>query len=174
MATFYVEQEGAEFYKEFDILDGDKNAIIIFDPDPIYDLDAQVASEMAKGFNDRKINATVASVSIAESISLRDYDLVVLIANTYNWRPDRMISKYIAKSKYLLHKKVAALTLGAGSTKSASRKLTSLIDEQGAELIASEMLWLLKPNDETDPDAPNVAKAKEKAYEWSLFLAQSL
>ena len=71
-----------------------KKALIIYNPDPLYNLDEQVCKSFAEGLGKHGFSSKVATVRLAPQES-ETYDLYVFCANTYNWAPDWLVTKYI-------------------------------------------------------------------------------
>ena len=82
LLTLWVEAAGPE--KSFTIgkKNATKNALVVFDPDPIYDLDEQVCKGFAEGLSQYNWLVTVASVAAAQQLEA-EYDLYLFCANTY-------------------------------------------------------------------------------------------
>ncbi|MEL6141170.1 MAG: hypothetical protein AAFU67_06100, partial [Bacteroidota bacterium] len=96
-----------------------------------------------------------------------DHHLYVFCANTYNYAPDWGVSRFIKTNHDLLkNKKVVAITLGAGSTESAQKKMEKLIRKKSANLLASKAYWLSRPNDESKPGENNVKVAIDMARKF--------
>lgn len=172
--TIWVDRPSAAVIKEY----GDKSstikALIVYDADPIYNLDEQLCNAFAEELAQNDIHATVATVKAAEQLNKINYHLYTLCANTYNWRPDRAITKYITKSHQIKGKNVVALTLGSGSTIESKEHFDEIIRQAGAKLIDSKTLWLLRPNDESKIDEPNVKVAISITKEWAKATALNL
>ena len=147
-------------------------ALIVFNPDPIYNLDEQISLAFGQALAKHKFRVQIATVTAAMRI-VDQPDLFVLCANTYNWRPDQAISNFV-RSHSLSGKKVIAITLGSGSTEASQRRFENLIKEKKANLIGSKSFWLMKPNDETRMDESNVNVATEMAYQWGEEIAKRL
>jgi hypothetical protein len=145
--TFWVQYAGDEKTETF----GNKNfatkALIIYNPDPIYNLDEQVCKGFAEGLAENGILAKVTTTKLASEDTVV-YDLYVFCANTYNWAPDWRTLSLIKRYPHLQNKKVVAITLGSGSTSRAKRIVEEAIMGRKAILIGSETYWLLRPNDE--------------------------
>lgn len=169
--TIWVEGEGAARKWELASVNIKGTAVVVFDPDPIYNLDELVCQSFAKALTKNGWQVTIATVAAARSNDTA-FDLYVLCANTYNWTPDRTIVKYI-KSTLLNNKSVVAITLGAGSTKQSQRKFEELIKQKGARLIASRSYWLWRPNTEEKTEGSNVHAAIEKVYSWADSIARA-
>lgn len=148
------------------------NALIIYNPDPINDFDLKVCKSFAKGLLENNIESTIISVK-HKPIEIRNYDLIVFCANTYNFNPDWGIQKIIQKQN-LKHKYVANINLGAGSTAIAEKKLNELVVEKGAVLLGSHSFWLLKPNDESVPNKNNVDIALDQSKAWASEISKAL
>ncbi len=83
-----------------------KKALIVYDPDPFYNFDEQVCRSFSEGLNTGGIAATVATVAAANAIESQSFDLYIFCANTYNWRPDRAVSRFIKRHSLLKDKPV--------------------------------------------------------------------
>ncbi len=147
-------------------------ARLIFNPDPIYDFDKQLCNEFARGLHAKGWEATVMSVAQAETELDIEDDLIVVCANTYNWRPDRTLTNYILNHD-LRNKPIIAITLGTGSTEASKEILEQLILDAGGVLLDSRTFWLLKPNDESSK-MNNILVAKSLVFEWATHKADSL
>lgn len=149
-----------------------KKAIIIYDPDPIYNLDEQVCESFAKGLADAGWRAKVYTVEAAEIVNPKqNFDLYVFCANTYNFAPDKVISAYLEECEVLEGKRVAAITLGSGNTDESQRKFENNLTAKGAHIMGSRAFWLLRPNDENRTEEPNVQVAIEMAYQYGKEMA---
>ncbi|MEO5603714.1 MAG: hypothetical protein ABIR06_22530 [Cyclobacteriaceae bacterium] len=120
LLTLYVEQKGPE--KELTFGTGDaRKVIIVFDPDPLYNLDEQVCSSFAKALAENNISVRVLSVASAAKLQNESFDLYVYCANTYNWRPDWAITAFIENQETNHpNQPTVAITLGGGSTRNFS------------------------------------------------------
>jgi hypothetical protein len=128
-------------------------------------LDEQVCISFAKGLGKEGWHSLVATVAAASTFKIEDFDLLVFCANTYNWSPDWPTSRFI-KGLDLEKKRVVAITLGSGSTKTSQEQLENLITNKGGHLMGSKSYWLMRPNDETRSNASNVKIANEKAEKF--------
>lgn len=172
--TLYVQYSGKEFIKEFRASPSSATALIVFNPDPIYNLDEQVCTSFAQGLKEQHISSTLATVTSAKAFLRTEYDLYVFCVNTYNWTPDWRLTNFIKSHPGLDQEKVVALTVGAGATMRAQRKLEWHLTDRGAHLLGSEMYWLLKPNDESRMKEKNTKIAAEKAYDFGKEIGLSL
>lgn len=164
--TIYVQKVGPS--KQWILGDpGGKKALIVYDPDPFYNLDEQVCLSFGKALAEHKMNVTVATVAAADSVEQSTYDVLVYCANTYNWRPDRAIRSYIeTRQPSKANVPVVAITLGAGSTEASQRNFEKTIANAGGKILESYSLWLWRPNDEKKRVKPNVAVAVAMAHDW--------
>ena len=172
--TLWVQYSGKEFLYEYKADQSEASALIVFNPDPLYNLDEQVCKSFAEGLQLNGISSTVATVKSAKEQVENDYDLYVFCVNTYNWTPDWRLTKFIKGHPKLDEAKVVALTVGAGATMRAQRKLEWHLSDQGADLMGSEMYWLLKPNDENRMQDENVKLASDKAHNFGKKVGEEL
>lgn len=172
LLTLYVQQAR----KDYVTFQGDTSAaytaVILFNPDPFYNLDEQVALRFGEALAAMDWKARILSVAALERGEPADGDLYILIANTYNWSPDKPIQRTIQSGDLIRDKPVIAVTLGSGSTKRSQRLLEALIQMQGGKLIGSETYWLLRPNDETIADRSNTEIALDKVSARAVEFAQ--
>lgn len=143
-----------------------EKVLIVYNPDPFYNLDEQVCKAFAEELAARQIHATVSTVLATQNINTEEYTAFVCCANTYNWRPDVPVSNFI-KTAPFNGKKVIAITLGSGSTQASKRTLDKRIKATGANLVDSKTLWLLRPNDESRMDEKNVTVAVDMVHQWA-------
>jgi hypothetical protein len=69
---------------------------------------------------------------------------------------------------------VAAITLGSGATTRSQRLLEEVLHERRVDLIASRNYWLLRPNDDSRLQEPNVKVAGDLVREWATKLGNEL
>ncbi len=172
--TIWVELPGPAMLTDRGDPAWDRHALIVYDPDPIYDLDAQVCQAFAEGLASDSVRSTIATVAAAEGIGPEPFDLYVFCANTYNWRPDRAITGFIENRRDLRGRSVVAITLGSGSTEAAQGALEAHIHAKGALLLDSRSLWLLRPNDETRMEERNVDVALEQVRELAARIGRRM
>lgn len=170
--TFVVAKTGPEKIATVG-RNGDRNALVVYDPDPIYNLDEKVSIAFAEGLAREGWISKIATVAAAKKIE-EPFDLYVFCANTYNWAPDKAIRNYIKKSNHLKKKQVVAITLGSGATKRSQRLLEELITQKGAILIDSRSFWLMKPNTESESKRSNRKIAVEMANNFGKEIAEHI
>lgn len=165
--TLFAEIAGGKRIAVFGNPGATRKAMIIYDPDPFYNLDQQVCESFAKGLATNGWFVQVMSVASAKEIDVSQFNLYVFCANTYNWSPDWSVARFIKKHVAIKGKNVAAITLGAGSTRRSQRVLEDLIKESGANLLASRAYWLWRPNDRSRLKESNVKVAVELAHKFA-------
>ena len=171
--TFYVEFAGPS--KEWNVGNpGGKKVLIVFDPDPFYNLDEKVCLSFAKALAGKNMSVKIMTVAAAEQIDQTNFQAFVYCANTYNWRPDWAITNYVKNHPVRENQIIVAVTLGAGSTASSQKKFEGAIQASGGNLMNSYSLWLWRPNDETKIEKPNVEVAEKMAYEWGIEMGNRL
>jgi hypothetical protein len=172
--TIIVERTGPDRSWNFGEQHSTTKVIVIYDPDPFFNLDEQVCRSFGQVMGENGIQGSVLSVSAAREIQLSSFDVYVFCANTYNWGPDLALSNYIKEQKSLNNKPVVAITLGAGSTTLSQERLEELIANQGGKIIDSRSVWLMRPNDESRTKEPNVQVAISKVRTWAVSIAQEI
>jgi len=172
--TLWVESKGPSRSTEFTISGDSLDVLIVYDPDPIYNLDEQICISIAKGLNEEHVNATVVTVRATDDLDLHQFDAVVTCANTYNWAPDAAVTSFIKEHTDLKSMPVVAVTLGSGSTAESSRHLKDLLQGEGIELLNDHEWWLMRPNDESRLKEKNVDVANDQAFAFGQTIASQL
>ena len=151
-----------------------RRALIVYDPDPFYNLDEQVSRSFGQSLADNGMRVTVATVKAVEESPEQSIDLYVFCTNTYNWAPDWSISNFIRQQAHLDGKPVVAITVGSSETESAQKALEKIILDKKANLLDSRPLWLMKPNDESRAKESNITVAVSMAYSWGEEIAKQM
>ncbi|WP_025664911.1 flavodoxin family protein [Aquimarina megaterium] len=172
--TVIVGKKGPEKFAIVGAVSSDQKALIVYDPDPIYNLDEKVSKSFAEGLSEKGWGSKVVTVAAAKNFEKEFFDLYVFCANTYNWPPDKAIRDHIKNIDYLQGKHVVAITLGSGSTKRSQRLLEELIKQKKATLIDSRTFWLMKPNTESKTKRSNSKIAVEMANNFGREIAERI
>lgn len=163
LLTLWAQYGGKQVAHKIGNAAAGKRALIIYNPDPIYNLDEQVCKSFAAGLSKHGFFSEILTTKLVPDSGTSQYDLYVFCANTYNWAPDWRVMGIIKDKINLSGKNVVAITLGSGSTARAKRKLEEAIQKEQANLLASVNYWLLKPNDEQRTSEKNAAVANDLA-----------
>ena len=153
-----------------DLLTAQKTAVIIYNPDPFYDFDRQICESFAEGLAKEGVASLILPTNQFKGMT-QDYSLYVFCANTYNYAPDWNISRLIRKMD-LNDKPTVAITVGAGTTNQAQRKLENRLLKQKAKLIDSRTYWVLRPNEDSRIEEDNVVVARDMADQFGMAMAQ--
>ena len=172
--TLWVQQQRPAGVQEFIPDQTLGRVLVVYNPDPIYDLDCQMAASFAKGLSQQGYEVTVCDYYTAQSLSLPDYQLLGIVSNTYNWAPDRPTRRFLKEAAGLKDLPVVAITLGSGDTRRSQRLLREALVNRGAEVWASEAYWLLRPNDASQEGISNTAAAREASVNLGLRVGQLL
>ena len=174
MLTLWVQKEGPIYKIEMGSKTAPNKVLIVYDPDPFYNLDQQICNSFGQILANHNFKVTIASVAATKELNLSSYELYVICSNTYNWDPDWAIVRFIDKDVTLTNKKVVAITLGAGATTHSQKILEKIIKHKNAILIDSKSFWLNKPNDENRLKESNVKVALEKIEKWALEITAQI
>ncbi|PKV50172.1 hypothetical protein ATE84_2222 [Aquimarina sp. MAR_2010_214] len=172
--TVIVDKKGPEKIAVIGMSDADHKALIVYDPDPIYNLDEKISKSFAEGLSEKGWGSKVVTVAAAKNFEKEFFDLYVFCANTYNWTPDKAIRNHIKNNDHIQGKHVVAITLGSGSTKRSQRLLEDLIKQKEAVLIDSRTFWLMKPNIESNSKRSNSKIAVEMAKTFGIEIAEKI
>jgi NAD(P)H-dependent FMN reductase len=171
--TIYVQRDGQDISVDIDGVEPSNKALVVFDPDPFYNLDQQLCKVFGETINQYQWQVNIRSVSMALNVQTFDYDLIVLCANTYNWAPDNSLVKWLKRIN-LNQKPVVLLTLGGGSTARAQGILEDLVSEQGAIILGSEEFWSWRPNDENRTELANNLVAQNLVKDFAKEMIKKL
>ncbi|MBY0433698.1 MAG: hypothetical protein K2U26_06280 [Cyclobacteriaceae bacterium] len=172
--TLWVEREGPAYRHDSSDVPNGPRALIIYDPDPFYNLDQQVCEAFAAGLASNGWNTTVATVAATHEVKDSIFNLYVICANTYNFAPDWATVDFVKEYPSLEGKNVVAITLGAGTTSRAKRLLEEAIAQRQCKLIDSRTFWLWRPNDEALIQESNVTLAVNMTRKWASEVAEGL
>jgi hypothetical protein len=172
--TIWAESEGPSRIKETGNVVSAQNALIVYDPDPFYNLDQQVCESFGSSLAANGWRITIATIAAAKKIKNISFQVYVFCANTYNWAPDWAVSSFIKNYPSLEGKKAVVITLGGGSTTRSQRVFEKIIKRKGATIIDSRSLWLWRPNDESRMKESNVKVAVDIARSWGNQIAIKL
>lgn len=174
LLTVWVERIGPKRSWELGDPASPKKVLIVYDPDPFYNLDEQICRSFGQALADHGMTVRVATVAAARDINDQSINAFVFCANTYNWRPDWAVSDFIKKHIALKDKPVVAITVGSGSTNASQKALEKLILKQKGILLDSRSLWLARPNDESRLEESNVNVSVSMAYKWGEHVSDRL
>lgn len=172
--TFWAQAKGKAKLVMLGNTTAAKHILIVYDPDPFYNLDEQVCNSFAKGLLTDSTCITIATTAAAEKLTGTAYSLYVFCANTYNWQPDRAVSNFIKMHPHLNNRPVIAVTLGAGSTAASKKTLEKIIHKKEALLVDSRSFWLLRPNDEQRMKERNVTAALLQVTAWAKEISKRI
>lgn len=160
--TIWVEIEGPAKWTQLGSPVDSLKVLVVYDPDPIYNLDEQICNEIARGIASGNIEVIVASVAATHENIIANFDAIVVCANTYNWAPDWAITRFIKSNPQFETLPVVAVTVGSGSTSASHHRLNKLLGSRGADVIDEHEWWLMRPNDKLRMEEENVKIAKEQ------------
>jgi hypothetical protein len=142
--------------------DGPGRALVLYHPSRDARFSDDLSLAVAEGLQEVGLSVHRATVTSGTPRQPQGYTMIVVVANTYYWTPDRPTRRYLARAR-LGGTPVLGLMAGAGSTGRAERVLAEALRETGAEVIATRSFWLWRPNDENRTDEPNRGVALQLA-----------
>lgn len=172
--TIWAEKTGTEKAMLVGTEGNKGTALIVYDPDPFYNLDEQLCESFASTMAANDWKVCIETVAAALKSTDTAYSLYVLCANTYNWSPDWAIQDFVKNTHGLENKNVVAITIGGGSTIRSQRIFEELIKSRKANLLDSKSFWLWKPNDENRMKEPNTKVANDMVKNWAGQIALKL
>jgi hypothetical protein len=180
--TIWVEMEGENRKQILGMPQSKHRALIVYDADPIYNLDQQICTAFGRVMADSGWAVTIATVPAANDIFERPsttpqdahFDLYVLCANTYNWSPDWAITQFIKTKAPIEERNIVAITLGSGDTKRSQRLFESAIWHKQGVIFDTKSFWLSRPNDESRLKESNVTVAVSMTTNWAKEIVSRL
>lgn len=172
--TLWVDREGPSKLEKFTSPDDSLRVLLVYDPDPIYNLDEQICKSIGRGLSSQRVSATVATVRAAGVLKPDHFNAVVVLANTYNWTPDASIVSYVKDHPQLKTMPVVAVTIGSGSTETSSKRFREILSSEGIRIIDEHEWWLMRPNDESRMNEENVKVATDQAFSFGQQIATRL
>lgn len=145
--TLWAEWGGAEQRLELKAQPKAPELLVAYNPDPFYDLDAQICEALAKALHAQGFTVTLATAGILEEKD-HQHDLLICCANTYSFSPDFGIQSAVEDLVGEKAKEAIAITLRVGSTTCAQRRFQQFLGAKGLNLLLSKAYWLMRPNDE--------------------------
>ncbi len=94
--------------------------------------------------NGWRVEVTTASKEAPTDLS--GYDLLVLGAPTYDWKPAKRILRYLEQFGDLEGQPTAVIISAAGTTSLSLPMMEDLVKEANGNLVASYALWTVVPN----------------------------
>lgn len=173
LLTLWVQYSGKQKLTYVGNINAPRKALLVYNPDPIYNLDEQVSLSFAAGLAEYGFYSKIATIDFAK-IDLEDYDLFVFCANTYNWAPDWLVTNYIEDRPNLENRNIIGITLGSGSTGRAKRLLEKAIKSRNSNLLDSKTYWLLRPNDDDRIKDKNTEVANDLVKAWAKEIGKQL
>ena len=172
--TLWVQQERSATTWSTQWAGARREALILYNPDPIYNLDAQLARAFSEGLKEAGWACAAASYEAFQDSVPPGKDLYVIIANTYNWAPDWPTRHFVERSSWLEGASVVAITLGSGATERSRRLFEEVLQARRVKLLDSRTFWLLRPNGDSRMEEPNVDVARGLVREWAERLVAGL
>jgi hypothetical protein len=120
--------------------------------------------------NGWRVEVTTASKETPTDLS--GYDLLVLSAPTYDWKPAKRIQRYLEQLGDLGGQPTVVILSAAGMTSVSLPMMEDLVREANGDLVASYALWTLVPNrmaygiDDPEEIMRREAKAIPLPVEW--------
>lgn len=173
-ASAWVDVEGSHIEEKYTAENEKLNALIVFNSDPIYNLDEQVCRAFAEEFKKHGISSTLVTNTEIYPYVNNEFDVFVFCANTYNFSPDNGVKRAIKLIKNIENVPAVAITLGTGGTKSSKKKFEYFLECRNVDLIGSKSYWLKKQNDASNTTQNNVTNAVNMAKKWASEIALNL
>jgi hypothetical protein len=122
------------------------NALVVYHPGQS-SFQKDVTSAFVEGLVGSGWTCDVTTASREAPGELGDYDLLVLGAPTYQWKPASPIRRYIARLGELDRMPTALVLTGGGSTARAASLFVEYVEEANGNVIEMLEIWQGAPNE---------------------------
>lgn len=112
------------------------------------DLQEQAVTGFVDGLVEAGWRVELTTASDETPADLRDYDLLVLGAQTYNWTPAQPIKDFVRRVGDLDGLVTVAIISGLGETTPADDDMRALIADANGTLLTIYNVWQMRPIDE--------------------------
>ncbi|MFZ1104807.1 MAG: hypothetical protein WAN86_18485 [Hyphomicrobiaceae bacterium] len=126
---------------------GGRRALIIFHPGR-GGLQAKLQRRLAETMAGEGWRVDLVTAHRSSPTDASGYDLVILAAPTYNFRPARPLLDHLVRMISLRGKRVGLVLTGGGMTDAAMAFLRRRIQERGARVVCALEIWTARPNSE--------------------------
>jgi flavorubredoxin len=103
---------------------------------------------LAEGLQTQGWRVDITTASHATPTDLSSYQLLVLGAPTYNFRPARPVIDYLERLGNLSGRPVVLVLSGGGLTDGAMRTFATRVTELGGRIVKRIEVWTQRPNEE--------------------------
>jgi hypothetical protein len=122
-----------------------RRALIVYHPGRS-ELQARLQRRLAETMAGQGWRVDLATAHRSSIVDVAGYDLLVLGAPAYNFRPARPLTDHLARLKSLEGKPVVLVVTGGGMTEAPIRFLIRRAQEKGARVTRTLELWTQRPN----------------------------
>jgi hypothetical protein len=124
-----------------------RRALIVYHPGRS-ELQTRLQRKLAETLAGEGWRVDLATAHRSSISDIGGYDLLVLGAPAYNFRPALPLLNHLTRLKSLEGKPVALVVTGGGMTEAPMRFLIRQAQEKGARVIRTLELWTQRPNSE--------------------------
>lgn len=134
-------------------------ALIVYHPG-FSDFNEQVAMAYAAGLESADWVIHLSSASHQAPIDLKEYELLVLAAPTYAWKPASPVLRFVDRCGDFAGLPTVLILTAAGSSEAAAAVLSDAVTAANADIVDVLEVWQAAPNEEVHgiPDAMEIAR----------------
>jgi hypothetical protein len=122
-------------------------ALVVYHPGKS-DFQKKASVAFAEGLVSNGWRVEITTASSQAPTDLSGYDLLVLGAPTYDWRPAKRIQQYVKGLGDLAGQRTITIISGLGYTELSGPAMEKLVREANGDLVKSLILWTAAPNEE--------------------------
>jgi len=143
---------------------GERRALILYHPSRDAQFTDELSLAIAEGLKAAGYAVDRATLTGDTPAQPTQYQLLVVVSNTFFWTPDLPTLRYLKRAK-LDRIPTVGVIAGAGSTTRAEKMLELALSGSGAAVVAMRAFWVSRPNDELRSAEPNRAVALQLAQQ---------
>jgi len=122
-------------------------ALVVYHPG-LSDFQEDVTLAYVEGLVEAGWACDLTTASRQTPMNLENYNLLVLGAPTYEWRPASPIKRYIERIEDPARVPVALILTGGGSTAKAASLFVEYVESEGGQVVEMLEIWQGAPNEE--------------------------
>jgi hypothetical protein len=125
---------------------GTKTALILYHPG-LTSFSHDIAYAYADGLVSNNWRVEITTSSIQAPTDLSNYDLLVVLSNTYAFTPDKPTMRQLDRMGNLDGIQTVLITLGAGSAQESKTSLESTVSASNGDIVQSLLLYSMAANE---------------------------
>lgn len=162
IVTIVVEREAAYRIEPIAAAGRLGSALVLYHPSRDAHFSDDLSLAVARGLGEAGWRVDRETLTSETPGQPREYQLVIVVSNTYFQMPDRPTLRWLARAK-LDGIPTIGMIGGLGATGRSERVLGEALRATGAQVLGTQSYWIMRPNDERRLKEPNRRVALDRA-----------